>query len=178
MNFFNFFKNKKQKSIVIGKIYLKAVEQARQKELYEAFSVPDTVDGRFDMIILHLFLIIKNLKDSNSASFLTQGLLDYMFDDMDRNLREMGVGDLSVGKQVKKMAKAFYGRSECWEEALSGSSEDLKKALKQTIFRSSEIKPDQIDNLCKYIEINDGHIKKQEISTILKGKLEFLPIYQ
>ena len=110
------------------------------------------------MIILHLFLIIKNLKDSNSASFLTQGLLDYMFDDMDRNLREMGVGDLSVGKQVKKMAKAFYGRSECWEEALLGSSEDLKKALQQTIFRSSEIKPNQIDNLCKYIKIIDGHI--------------------
>ena len=76
------------------------------------------------------------------------------------------------------MAKAFYGRSECWEEALLGSSEDLKKALQQTIFRSSEIKPNQIDNLCKYIKINDGHIKKQDISTILKGKLEFLPIYQ
>ena len=178
MKFFNLFKDKKNKNSIIGKIYLKAVEQARQKELYEDFAIPDTVDGRFDMIILHLFLIIKNIKDTNDASFLSQGLLDYMFDDMDRNLREMGVGDLSVGKQVKKMAKAFYGRSECWEKGLLGSHEDLNEALMETVYRSSKIKSDHLEKLIRYIKVNDNHIKQQNISSILAGKIEFVPIYQ
>lgn len=178
MKFFKFYKNRKRKANIIASIYLQAVKQARNKYFYENLGIPDTVDGRFDMIILHLLLVIRKLrKRPEETLFLSQGLVDYMFDDMDRNLREMGVGDLSVGKQVKKMAKAFYGRAEYWEDALKNSTESLKNALMDTIYRSSTPDIEQLDTFTNYIISNDKFIKNQQISSILTGNVEFLSLH-
>ncbi|MGB1548449.1 MAG: ubiquinol-cytochrome C chaperone family protein, partial [Alphaproteobacteria bacterium] len=90
-------------------LYTQIVAQARRKEFYTAGGVPDTLDGRFEMLALHAFLVLYRLKRLD-ADELAQALFDMMFADMDENLREIGVGDLSVDKRVKRMVSAFYGR--------------------------------------------------------------------
>src|SRR5690349_8287815 len=78
-------------------LYRAVVGQARTPAFYVAYGVPDTLDGRFDLIALHMFLVLHRLKTDSLAANLSQALFDIMFDDMDRSLREMGVGDLGVG---------------------------------------------------------------------------------
>lgn len=101
-------------------LYEAAVGQARLPEFYLEMGVADTLDGRFDMIILHVYLLARRLRQDGgrNAAKLQESLFEVMFADMDRSLREMGVGDLSVGKQVKRMAKAFLGACRftmmCW----------------------------------------------------------------
>lgn len=108
-------------------LYGAVVAQARLPAHYGAGGVADTVDGRFDLIVLHLWLLSRRLRGEGEAgAALAQALLDTTFDDMDRNLREMGVGDLGVGRKVKVMARAWHGRSAAYERAIG---EDDAQAL-------------------------------------------------
>jgi cytochrome b pre-mRNA-processing protein 3 len=108
-----------------GLIYGALVAQARDPWFYGELGVPDTVEGRFEMIALHGFIVLNRLKlekrdGSPLAEQLGQAIFDLMFADMDRNLREMGVGDLGIAKRVKALIKGFYGRIKAYEEGLSG----------------------------------------------------------
>src|SRR5436309_3467908 len=86
------------------------VAQARRPEFFALCGVPDTLDGRFELICLHAFLYLHRLKpESAPAGEFGQMFFDAMFADFDRSLRELGTGDLSVGREVKKMAQSFYG---------------------------------------------------------------------
>ena len=92
-------------------LYGAVVAQARQVVFYRDLGVPDTVDGRFELIVLHMVLLLRRLnREGDDGAALRQALFDVLLDDMDRSLREMGVGDLGVGRRVKAMGKAFYGR--------------------------------------------------------------------
>jgi cytochrome b pre-mRNA-processing protein 3 len=103
-------------------VYAAIVALARQPWLYSQAGVPDTVSGRFDMIVLHLALLIERLRqDEPGGAALAQVVLDAMFADMDRSLREMGVGDLSVAKQMRTMAGVYYGRAVAYREAFAAA---------------------------------------------------------
>ena len=91
-------------------LYTAAVAAARDPSFYATLLVPDTLDGRFDLVALHAFLLIHRLR-SASRPDLSQAVFDAMFSDMDNNLRELGVSDLRVGKRVRAMWEAFHGRS-------------------------------------------------------------------
>lgn len=93
------------------RLYRTIVEQARNPEFYQQWEVPDTPDGRFDMIALHAILVLRRMRDDATAANTAQALFDRMFVDFDESLREMGVGDLRVGKQVKAMAKGSTDES-------------------------------------------------------------------
>src|SRR5665213_4255614 len=91
--------------------YTSIVEQARSPDLFLHLEVPDTLDGRYEMIALHVFLVLNRLKAEHEATAdYGQALFDAMFADLDRGLREMGATDMGVGKRVKEMARGFYGR--------------------------------------------------------------------
>ena len=92
------------------RLYAAAVAQARQPAFYADCGVPDTPTGRFDVIVLHGFLLMHRLKAAPAGRPLAQAFCDAVVEDMDRNLREMGIGDLSVGKKAKKLMQGFYGR--------------------------------------------------------------------
>lgn len=116
--------------------YLQIVEQARSPLFYTKFNVADTLDGRFELIVLHLSLLIIAFKQRGLYA-LNQHLFDVMMMDMDRSLREMGVGDLKVGKEVKLMAQGFNGRIKVYEQALQESNQGQKeKLLYQAIFKN------------------------------------------
>ncbi len=105
-------------------VYAAIVAAARRPWLYSRAGVPDTVSGRFDMIVLHLALVIERLREGGpSEAGLAQAVLDTMFADMDRSLREMGVGDLSIAKQMRTMAGVYYGRVIAYREAFAAADQ-------------------------------------------------------
>jgi cytochrome b pre-mRNA-processing protein 3 len=124
-----------RKANPVEELYASVVTASRQERFYQELAVPDTVDGRFDMIVLHLFVLLERLRGSGQDhAELRQGLTDAFFKDMDRSLREMGVGDLSVGKKVRMMAEAFYGRMTAYTEAVAAGETALAAAFNRNIY--------------------------------------------
>jgi len=94
-----------------------ATRQGRLPALYLDMNAHDTVEGRFEMLTLHVILLIDRLKDEPEAAAVRQALFDVYVRDLDGALREMGVGDLSVGKKMRKLGEAFYGRAKAYDAA-------------------------------------------------------------
>lgn len=118
-------------------LYEAAVEQARKPLFYADFGVPDTVEGRFEMITLHVYLLLRKLKGDGAGEKKTaQKLFDAMFENMDHSLREMGVGDLSVGRKIRALAENFYGRVAAYDEGLARDADPavLTAALSRNVF--------------------------------------------
>lgn len=117
-------------------LYDDVLDAARRPALYGPNGAPDTVDGRFDLIVLHAILLLRRLRDGGEpGKRLAQLVFDIMFDDMDAALREMGTGDLSVGKRIKAMGEAFYGRAKAYEAALAAGDEAaLAEAIARNMF--------------------------------------------
>jgi cytochrome b pre-mRNA-processing protein 3 len=150
--------------------YEAIVAAARHPVFYASWGVPDTLDGRFDMISLHSFLVLDRLKGVEQD--FRQRLVDEMFADMDRSLREMGVGDLSVGKKVRKMAEVFYGRVAAYDAALAGPPEALEAAIARNVF------PDVQDSagprlLAAHVAAQRQHLAAQEAAVIAGGSVDF-----
>lgn len=118
------------------RLYAHLVDQARAPAFYAAYGVPDSLDGRYEMLALHAFVALRRLRrEPGGAGALAQALFDVMFTDMDRSLREIGVGDLSVGKRVKDMARGLYGRIAAYEDGLADpAGEALARALARNVY--------------------------------------------
>jgi cytochrome b pre-mRNA-processing protein 3 len=102
----------------IEAIYGMIVAQARRPAFYATLNVPDTVNGRFDMLLLHIWVVLRRLRDVAGGTELGQALFDRFCTDMDANLREMGVGDLTVPKRMQSFGEAFYGRLGAYDAAM------------------------------------------------------------
>ncbi len=127
--------------------YIKLVEQSRNPVFYEQWGVDDTVDGRFDVIILHIFLLTKQLK--NEQPEFVRAVWEVFFSDMDRSLREMGASDTGIGKRIKKMVQAFYGRIAIYEETI-GNDAEFAEALRRNLYRGGEVSSEQISAVIDY----------------------------
>jgi cytochrome b pre-mRNA-processing protein 3 len=123
----------------IEAIYGMIVAQAREPLFYRAMGVPDTVNGRFDMVLLHLWMVLRRLRPVDGGAGLSQALFDHFCGDMDANLREMGVGDLTVPKRMQKFGEAFYGRSAAYDAGLDAGGEALARALCKNILDGRDI---------------------------------------
>lgn len=157
-------------------LYARAVTQARDPRFYSETGVPDSVDGRYDMIVLHVFLILERLTGKGEAAKETaQELFDLLFADMDQSLREMGVGDLSVGKKIKTMAQAFYGRSAAYREALKEDEAALARALKRNVFPESEPGAARLEALAAYVMREHRALAAQDLDALLAGEARFGP---
>ena len=99
------------------------VAQARLPCFYRDYAVADTVNGRFDLIVLHLALVLDRLAQDPALRSLGQGVFDQFCQDMDHNLREMGIGDLKVPKEMQRMGEAFYGRAQAYRAALAAADD-------------------------------------------------------
>jgi cytochrome b pre-mRNA-processing protein 3 len=159
-------------------LYASVVEKARDPAFYAVLGVPDTVDGRFDMIVLHAMLVLRRLRGQGEAAERRgQELFDLMFKDMDQSLRELGVGDMSVGKHIKRMAQAFYGRAERYEAGLDAKLADpadtaLAQALTENIFRKGAPEARLLDVMQDYLIRADRHIAAQDAANLVAGRLD------
>lgn len=120
----------------VPQAYVRIVGQARQPVFYRDLAVPDTVEGRFELIVLHCGLVVARMtRAGGEHKDVAQRLAEEFFADMDRSLREMGTGDISVPKKMKKIAEAFYGRMNAYETALlRDGDEDLAAALDRNVY--------------------------------------------
>lgn len=154
------------------KTYCEIVAQARQPVFYSDFLVPDTVDGRFDLLVLHAVLYFRRMQDEGSeVAEFTQEVFDLFFQDMDGALREMGVSDTRVPKKIKKMGEAFYGRADAYMPAIeAGDVEELAKALGRNIFPDHE-EPIAQERLARYAVAAAETLASQSSNDLLKAKI-------
>ena len=155
-------------------LYGAIVAQARLPVFYAGFGVPDTVEGRFDMIVLHLVLVMRRLGRQVPSSELARGLFSAFCRDMDHNLREMGVGDLTVPKKVKRMAEAFYGRQRSYEAALATSDPAaLVAAVGRNVFAGTAAGGAGAGRLAHYMRCSAARLDTVEAVALRGGSLAF-----
>lgn len=157
----------------IASFYGAIVAQARLPIFYLEFGVPDTVQGRFDLIVLHLILLLRRLaKAAGSAPNLGQLLFDQFCRDLDDNLREMGVGDLAVPKRMRSFGEAFYGRQAAYLAALDAADErDFENALARNIL--AEAATGKAAGLARYARAVIGELDAQQEDALLRGEVAF-----
>jgi cytochrome b pre-mRNA-processing protein 3 len=157
------------------RLYESIVEQARQPVFFTDFGVPDTFDGRFELVALHGFLVLNRLKSQGpKAAELAQELFDLMFADFDRSLREMGVGDLGVGRHVKTMAQGFYGRIGAYEAGLLADvAAPLAEALRRNLYGTVSPDENDIDAMAAYLRRCMEFLAAQPAAGILAGRVVF-----
>ena len=176
MMFGNWFKRNKDWREEAHALYLQVIEQARTPVFYSDFGVPDTVDGRFDMVALHMFLLQHRLKHETApAPSLAEALMTVMANDMDRSLREMGVGDYSVGKRLKQMLGAFYGRAAAYEAGLDADDAVLAAAVSRNIFREEGSDEAACRAFATYIRQQVDRLERQPTGELLAGTVRFTP---
>jgi cytochrome b pre-mRNA-processing protein 3 len=160
----------------IDAIYGMIVAQAREPLFYRDLDVPDTVDGRFDLLILQLWLVLRRLRTAEAGVGLSQALFDRFCDDMDGNLREMGVGDLTVPKRMQAFGEAFYGRTAAYDVAWSESPERLADALQRNILNGSH--PDSARRLADYAGRAMACLAELDDAALLRAAWSFPPPFQ
>lgn len=155
------------------KAYLTLVARSRAPWFYQTLGVPDTIDGRFDVMVLHMFLLLHRLRgdESQQAGQFIRAVSEVFFADMDRSLREMGVGDTGISHRVKKMASAFYGRMNVYEQNLH-KEKDLEAAIGRNLYRSEN--PPACGDIAAYMLRNVAHLSAQAEAGIIRGELSFV----
>lgn len=156
--------------------YRRAILQARAPEFFTGYGVSDSVDGRFDMVVLHVFLLIHRLREDTSepARRFVQALFDVMLDDLDQNVRQLGAQDIGVGRRVKAMAEAFNGRIHAYDAALGEGAEALERALARNVL-AAEAADARARRLADYVRRNVAALAGQPTPEILQGTPVFAP---
>ncbi len=157
-------------------LYGAAVAAARDPYYYRELGVPDTLDGRFDLVGLHSCIVIRRLRRmAPPGPDLAQAVFDAMFSDMDVNLRELGVSDLSVGKRVRAMWEAFHGRAVVYETALEAADiAGLAEALERNVWRGGTSSQGAATRLATIAAAQDAHVSTQDATALGRGAVIFL----
>jgi cytochrome b pre-mRNA-processing protein 3 len=155
-------------------LYAASVRQSREPGLYEAFATPDTVEGRFEIYTLHIVLVIERLASGGEAAKTTsQALFDTYVKALDHALREMGVGDLSVGKKMRKLGEALYGRMKNYYAAFAALPDrtPLRDLLTRTVY-DGEPRP-EAGLLADYVVAQRQGLAEQPLETLIRGQVDW-----
>ncbi len=178
---FSLFRSRSTR-VAARELYSEIITQARQPLFYEGFGVPDSVEGRFDLLALHSFLVMGRLKgadgsDSPGGHFANK-LFSTMVEDLDSNLRELGVGDLTVGKKVRGLTEAFLGRAASYDAALkAGDSELMAQAVARNILGDeAHAKSRTAISLAAYVFAVNKALAEQKAERLMQGVVIFPPV--
>ncbi|MCK1733348.1 ubiquinol-cytochrome C chaperone family protein [Bradyrhizobium sp. 138] len=171
--FNHFRKPRLTPSGTIEAIYGMIVTQAREPIFYRDLGVPDTVNGRFDLLLLHLWLLLRRLRTVQGATELSQALFDRFCEDMDDNLREMGIGDQTVPKRMRAFGEAFYGRVQAYDQAMEGGGEALAAAICKNILNGTGL--DRAQRLAAYARASEADLGRTDEATLLRASFRFPP---
>ena len=164
---------------VAARLYRDLVKQARRPEFYRDLGVPDTPEGRFEMVGLHVALVVRRLGTEGApGGALGQELFDLMFADMDESLRHIGIGELSVGKHVKRLAGNFYARLVALDEALAPAPRaPLAPMLRTNVYHGGPApSPRQVDALVSYLLTAEAALRAQASEHLLAGRVDWAPL--
>ncbi len=172
---------KRQRRDVVHELYLGVCEQARKPLFFKNLSVPDTLEGRFDMITLHAFLVMRRLKTvGDGGRDVSQLLHDVLFADIDQSLRESGVGDFGIGHKINRLSKTFFGRLLAYELALEaadagdGSDQALVDALRRNVYGRGDPGSKILHRMARYVRAQSAALATTPSSDILQGRLAFI----
>lgn len=168
------FRQQRRRRHQADSLYAALVAQARSPVFYSELEVPDSLDGRFEMVVLHVYALTRGVDGRSPVQIeLSRLVMEAMIDDMDRTLREIGVGDMSVGKKVKQMAAAFYGRARAYDDALAAGGDDLRQALRRNVYAGADIDGSIVDRLSIYLRAMVAAIAGLDDDSIAAGKIAF-----
>lgn len=152
-------------------IYIALVRQAREPFFYAELNVPDTIDGRFDMILLHLHCFTARMQGEAQHARLTQEVVDTMMRDMDTAIRELGVGDTGVAKRLKAMAYALNGRLTAYEN-MWGDKSALRETLRRNVYNEA-CDDAALDALLRYALQSHDNLSRQPLDAIITGQFNW-----
>lgn len=160
-----------------GRLYAALATQARRPEFYTRLGVPDSVDGRFDMLCVHAHALFHRLRGAGEAAeHLSQAVYDAMFVDLDGALRELGAADLGVGRRIKVMTEALRGRIEAYDRALAATAPDaLRDAIARNVYGTVSPAPAQVDAMAGYLRALRAALADTALADLTKGKVRFPP---
>lgn len=167
---------RKPPSPIPAKLYAAVVMAARRPPFYLDYGVPDTAQGRFELVIVHACLLLRHSRNHTELQGLAQDFIDVLFKELDRALREMGVGDMSVPKRMKKLASAVYGRFSAYDEAFAQRDRSiLAQALARNISFSAE--ESSGSKLADYVAAADAALAKTFTPDLfLSGEIAYLTL--
>ncbi len=157
-------------------VYSALLSHIRHPVFYTTYQIPDTFDGRFDLLLLHLFLVIeRTLKELPEEAFaFNQALFDVTFADMDQTLREMGIGDMGVPKHMRRMMKAFNGRIQAYHTAQNTGT--LPETLQKNLYGTCETIPPQVLHaMTLYVQDTGLQLSLQDFQPLSQGIIQ-LPL--
>ena len=165
----------KKKNKIIDSIYEKVVNISRKKKFYKHLEIPDTLDGRFDMLILFTIIVVYKLNSIKpQGQLLAQKLFDILFLDLDYSLRELGAGDMGVISRIKKMSSAYLGRQKSYCEAFKNNNlKGLIISLNNNLYRNVITDPKKVKLLALFCFQAVEHLKKYQEDDILSGNFDF-----
>jgi cytochrome b pre-mRNA-processing protein 3 len=151
--------------VAIESLYQRIAAASRRPFLYRDLGIPDTVEGRFEALTLHLVLVLRRLRQLPSpADAIAQDLVDTFFLHLDASLRELGVGDLGVPKRMKGLGEAFNGRSRAYDRELDAADEDaLARTLARNVLGTSE----PAHGLASYVRASEAELAGIGLDTIM-----------
>jgi cytochrome b pre-mRNA-processing protein 3 len=171
---FPLFRREPRGPDTISALYGMIVAQARMPCFYRDYGVADTVNGRFDLIVLHLALVLERLAQDDALRDLGQGIFDRFCRDMEHNLREMGIGDLKVPKEMRRMGEAFYGRAQAYRAALAATDDRaLVESLERNIYGGSQAGAAAAPRLAAYMREALRDLAAQGSSNLAGGEMRF-----
>ena len=169
---FPLFRREPRGPDTISALYGMIVAQARLPCFYRDYAVADSVNGRFDLIVLHLALVLGRLMQDPALKVLGQGVFDRFCQDMDHNLREMGIGDLKVPKEMQRMGEAFYGRAQAYQAALvAPDGQALVNAVARNLYGGLPPDPAAAPRLAAYMRLAVRDLQDQDAAHLAAGEL-------
>jgi len=174
---------------ISDQLYACALLNTRESDFYKAYGVPDTFDGRFDLLLVHVFITLHILMGHKEYDLISQALFDSVFQDMDQTLREMGIGDMGVPKHMKRMMKAFNGRMHSYQLAIDPDSMDgkeieglekttLKESLRRNLYGTltddENLSDSVLSDMEKFIMMNIECRDPERVTGILDGHITFV----
>ena len=153
-------------------LYRRIADQARLPVFYTEYGVPDTIDGRFEMLCLHAYALFHTLKGKGADSdLLAQAIYDAMFADLDGSLRELGVADLGVGKRIKTMTEALNGRIQAFDRGLAAGGSVLEEAVRRNVYGTVTPSDDQVRAMAAYLRRARGAMAAVSFDDLCAGRL-------
>jgi cytochrome b pre-mRNA-processing protein 3 len=162
---------------IAAELYSEVVAVARTPGFYAELEVPDTIEGRYEMIVLHVVLLLRRMRAPGAQQKrLAQALVDFMAADLDRSIRELGVGDMSVGKFMKRLGQGLYGRAAAYDVALDQhDAAVLEEAILRNIFDGYDPGNRILAIFACYVRAQNDHLAGLAVEPIAAGHVDFLP---
>ena len=153
-------------------LYRQLAERARLPVFFTAYGVPDTIDGRFEMLCLHSYALFHGLKGKGAdADALGQAVYDAMFADLDGSLREMGVADLGVGRRIKTMTEALNGRIQAFDRAFEAGDGALQEAVRRNVYGTVTPREEQVNAMADYLRRIRAALAGSAFGDLCAGRL-------